>query len=39
MNLDAKYNYVLVEVGVNLVALVSDLKLLSFLVLMSLKIS
>jgi hypothetical protein len=39
MNLDAKYSYVLVEVGVNLVALVNELKLFSFLVLMSLKVS
>jgi hypothetical protein len=39
MNLDAKYSYVLAEVGVNLVALASELKLFSFLVLMSLKVS
>ncbi len=39
MNLNVKYNYVLVEVGINLVALASELKLFSFLLLMSSKVS
>jgi hypothetical protein len=39
MNLNAKYNYVLVEVGIILVALASELKLFIFLVLKSSKVS
>jgi hypothetical protein len=39
MNLDANYNYVLVEMGVDLFTLANELKLFSFLVLMYLKVS
>jgi hypothetical protein len=39
MNLDVDYNFVLVEMGVNLVILISELKSPSFLVLMSWGIS
>jgi hypothetical protein len=39
LNLDVDYNFALVEMGVNLVALASELKSFSFLVLMSLIIS
>ncbi len=39
MNLDADYNFVLVEMGVNLVLLINELKSPSMFVLMSLKIS
>ncbi len=38
MNLDANYNYALVEVGIDLVTLANELKSLSFLALMSLKV-
>jgi hypothetical protein len=38
-NLNVTYNYVLAEVGINLVALTSELMLLSFFVLMSSKVS
>ncbi len=37
MNLDVEYNFVLVKVAVNLVALVKELKFPSFVILMSLK--
>jgi len=39
MNLDAEYNFMLMEIGINLIALVKKLKLPSFVILMSLKIS
>jgi hypothetical protein len=39
LNLDVDYNFASVEMGVNLVALVSELKSFSFLVLMSLMVS
>ncbi len=39
MNLDADYNFGLAEMGVNLVTLASELKSLSFLILMSLRVS
>jgi hypothetical protein len=39
MNFNAKYNFALTKVEVNLVALLSELKLISFLVLMFLRIS
>jgi hypothetical protein len=39
MNLDAMYNFALVEMGVNLVVLASELKSLSFFILMYLKVS
>jgi hypothetical protein len=39
MNLNTNYNYVLVEVGVDLVALANELKLPSFIALKYLKVS
>ncbi len=39
MNIDVDYNFALVEMGVNLVVLTYELKSLSFLLLMSLKVS
>ncbi len=39
LNLNVDYNFALVEMGVNLVALVSELELTSFLVLMFLRVS
>jgi hypothetical protein len=39
VNLYLEYNFALVEVGVNLVALANELYLLSFIVLMSLRVS
>ncbi len=39
LNLDAWYNFALMKVRVNLVALVSELELISFLVLMFLRVS
>jgi hypothetical protein len=38
VNLDANYNYALVQVKVDLVVLANDLKSLSFLILMYLKV-
>jgi hypothetical protein len=39
VNLDAEYNSMLAKVAINLVALANELKFLSFLVLMSLRVS
>lgn len=39
VNLDVDNNFVLAKVGINLVALTKALKLFSFMILMSLKIS
>jgi hypothetical protein len=39
VNLDVDYNFALIEMGVNLVALVNELKLFNFFVLMYMKVS